>query len=83
MDKGHCMLNARILQAQGYTQVQIAEMLGVSDRTVRNYLKELSRRTKEAGAERASLIPSGHLLRHSLRRILRTMASFCMSGLSD
>lgn len=41
MDKEQCMLNARILQAQGYTQVQIAEMLGVSDRTVRTYLKEL------------------------------------------
>jgi len=40
MDKEQCMLNARILQAQGYTQMQIAEMLGVSDRTVRNYLKE-------------------------------------------
>ena len=42
MDKEQCMLNARILQAQGYTQVQIAEMLGVSDRTVRTYLKELA-----------------------------------------
>lgn len=41
MDKEHCMLNARILQAQGYTQMQIAQMLGVSDRTVRTYLKEL------------------------------------------
>jgi transposase len=42
MDKEQCMLNARIQQAQGYTQVQIAEMLGVSDRTVRTYLKELA-----------------------------------------
>jgi transposase len=33
------MLDARILQAQGYTQVQIAEMLHVTDRTVRNYLR--------------------------------------------
>jgi len=40
MDKEQCMLEARILQAQGYTQVQIAQMLGVSDRTVRTYLKE-------------------------------------------
>ena len=40
MDKEHCMLEARLLQAQGYTQMQIAEMLDVSDRTVRTYLKE-------------------------------------------
>ena len=33
------MLDARILQARGYTQVQIAEMLKVTDRTVRNYLR--------------------------------------------
>ena len=33
------MLEARILQAQGYTQLQIAEELGVTDRTVRTYLK--------------------------------------------
>jgi transcriptional antiterminator len=36
MDKEQCMLDAQILQAQGYTQIQIAKMLGVSDRTVRN-----------------------------------------------
>ena len=35
MDKEQCMLEARILQAQGYTQLQIAEELGVTDRTVR------------------------------------------------
>ncbi len=40
MDKEQCMLDARILQAQGYTQTQIAQMLGVNDRTVRTYLKE-------------------------------------------
>ena len=40
MDKGQCMLDARILQAQGYTQMQIAQLLGVTDRTVRTYLKE-------------------------------------------
>jgi transposase len=40
MDKEQCMLDARLLQAQGYTQMQIATMLGVSDRTVRTYLKE-------------------------------------------
>ncbi len=34
------MLDARILQAQGYTQMQIAQLLGVTDRTVRTYLKE-------------------------------------------
>jgi len=40
MDKEKCMLDARIMQAQGYTQVQIAQLLGVTDRTVRTYLKE-------------------------------------------
>lgn len=40
MDKEHRMLDAHILQAKGFTQVEIAEMLGVSDRTVRNYLKQ-------------------------------------------
>ena len=39
MDKEQCMLEARILQAQGYTQLQIAEELGVTDRTVITYLK--------------------------------------------
>ncbi len=39
MDKKQCMLEARILQAQGYTQMQIAQVLGVTDRTVRAYLK--------------------------------------------
>jgi len=28
------MLEARILQGQGYTQIQIANILGVTDRTV-------------------------------------------------
>jgi predicted transcriptional regulator len=40
------MLEARILQGQGYTQVQIAEILHVTDRTVRNYLKSLPRERK-------------------------------------
>jgi transposase len=40
MDKEKCMLDARIMQAQGYTQMQIAQLLGVTDRTVRTYLKE-------------------------------------------
>ncbi len=41
MEQEHRMLEARILQGQGYTQVQIAEMLEVTDRTVRNYLKSM------------------------------------------
>lgn len=40
MDKEQCMLDARILQAEGYTQMQIARLLEVTDRTVRTYLKE-------------------------------------------
>jgi len=40
MDKEKCMLDARIMQAQGYTQMQIVQLLGVTDRTMRTYLKE-------------------------------------------
>jgi transposase len=39
MDKEHRMLKAEILQEQGWKQREIAEMLGVTDRTVRNYLR--------------------------------------------
>lgn len=39
----HRMMDARILQAQGKTQREIAEILGVTDRTVRNYLAERPR----------------------------------------
>jgi len=39
MDKEHTMLEARILQGQGKTQLEIAEILGVCERTVRNHLK--------------------------------------------
>ena len=41
MDKEHSMLEARILQRQGKTQVEIAEILGVCERTVRSHLKNL------------------------------------------
>jgi transposase len=40
------MLDARVLQGQGYTQKEIAEILGVTDRTVRNYLSEFPRKRK-------------------------------------
>jgi len=40
MDKENRMLDARILQGQGYTQAEIGAMIGVSDRTVRNYLSK-------------------------------------------
>jgi transposase len=46
VEQEHRMLDARILQARGYTQVQIAEMLHVTDRTVRNYLKNMPRGRK-------------------------------------
>jgi len=39
MDKEHSMLEARILQRQGKTHREIAEALGVCERTVRNHLK--------------------------------------------
>ena len=41
MDKEHSMLEARILQRQGKTQTEIAELLGVCERTVRNHLKAM------------------------------------------
>ncbi len=41
------MLEARILQGQGYTQIQIANILGVTDRTVRNYLSTFPRERKK------------------------------------
>ena len=40
------MLEARILQGQGYTQNQIAEILRVTDRTVRRYLSTAPRPRK-------------------------------------
>lgn len=39
----HRMMDARFYQAQGMTQMEIAEALGVTDRTVRNYLSERPR----------------------------------------
>lgn len=39
MDKEQRMLDARIMQAQGMKQWEIAEQLGVTERTVRNYLR--------------------------------------------
>jgi len=41
MDKEHSMLEARILQREGKTQIEIAEILGVCERTVRNHLKDM------------------------------------------
>jgi len=40
MDRENRMLDARLLQAQGHTQAEIAQMLDVCERTVRNYLKQ-------------------------------------------
>ena len=39
MDKEHRMLKAEILQEQGWKQREIADMLGVTDRTIRNDLR--------------------------------------------
>jgi len=41
MDKEHTMLEARILQGQGKTQMEIADILGVCERTVRYHLKSM------------------------------------------
>lgn len=42
------MLDAHRMQAQGMTQMDIAEALGVTDRTVRNYLSQMPRERKKA-----------------------------------
>jgi transposase len=46
MDKEHRMLEARILQGQGKTQVEIAGILGICERTVRSHLKGMPRGRK-------------------------------------
>jgi transposase len=46
MEQEHRMLEARILQGQGKTQVEIAEILGVCERTVRSHLKGMPRGRK-------------------------------------
>lgn len=46
MDRKNRMLEARLLQAQGHTQLEIAELLGVCERTVRNYMKQMPRERK-------------------------------------
>lgn len=46
MDRENRMLEARLLQAQGHTQLEIAELLGVCERTVRNYMKQMPRARK-------------------------------------
>ena len=57
MDKEHCMLKAKVLQEQGKTQQEIADALGVTDRTVRNYLKRVGNR-KERQKRKSKL--DGH-----------------------
>ena len=40
------MLKAHELQAQGFTQKQIAEQLGKTDRTIRTWLKQMPRKAR-------------------------------------
>jgi transposase len=47
MDKEHSMLEARILQGQGRTQAEIADILGVCERTVRNHLASMPSKRKK------------------------------------
>lgn len=47
MDKEHSMLEARVLRGQGKTQAEIAQILGVCERTVRNYLANTPRERKK------------------------------------
>ena len=73
------MLEARILQAQGYTQMQIAEELGVTDRTVRTYLKARPCARKKP-VRPSKLDPFKAFLEQQLEKTLRTTASFCTNG---
>ncbi len=47
MDKEHCMLKAKVLQELGKTQQEIGDALGVTTRTVRNYLKRAEKRKEK------------------------------------
>lgn len=47
MNKEHAMLEARELQAQGLSQKEISQALGVTDRTIRTYLKSPPRPRKK------------------------------------
>jgi transposase len=46
MDKEHRMLEAHVLQGEGKTQIEIAQILGVCERTVRYHLKDIPRGRK-------------------------------------
>ena len=48
MDKEQDMLTARVLQGQGKTRLEISHELGVCERTVRNYFKQLPRPRRKA-----------------------------------
>lgn len=78
MEQEHRMLDARILQARGYTQVQIAEMLGVTDRTVRNYLKNLPR-----GRERPVRVSKVDPYKSLIEEVLEENASYNSELLFD
>ena len=47
MDKEHRMLEARVLQGQGRTQAEIASILGICERTVRNHLAAMPQARKK------------------------------------
>ena len=61
MEQKHQMLEVRVLQGQGYMQEQIAKMLEVTDRTVRNILKGKSRVSEQPilGGARGRRFKSG------------------------
>ena len=54
MDKEHRMLKAKNLYTQGYKQKEIGRILGVTDRTVRNYLNKPA--TPRKKPKRSSLL---------------------------
>lgn len=47
MDKVNLMMEAKVLQASGHTQAEIARRLGKTERTIRNYLHPKSRPRRE------------------------------------
>ncbi len=59
MDKEQRMLDARIMQAQGMKQREIAEQLGVTKRTVRNYLRYPPRPRKKPKRWSLMVLSSG------------------------
>jgi predicted transcriptional regulator len=80
MDQKHRMLDARIPQGQGYSQVQIAEMLHVIGRTVRNYLKNMPQESKRP--VRGSKVDPHKPLIDEVLDAIATCRCMCFAGIN-